>query len=127
MQNISNTLKLFVRQLAVNAAAATTPPESLKLADQAGWLVRMIDETNRRICWKMTHGKRSNAVLPSDLIDEVVPEVLRPPLSVKGCNCRLITILAATMNAKRSRRPLRRILLLLIQYAVTTTAMANYA
>lgn len=43
MQNISNTLKEPVRQLAVNAAAVTTP-ESLKLADQADVLVRMIDE-----------------------------------------------------------------------------------
>lgn len=72
MQNISNTLKEPVRQLAVNAAAATTP-ESLKLVDQADVLVRMIDEIQlanmlENDAWK------SEATLFSlqDLIDEVV-------------------------------------------------------
>lgn len=74
MQNISNTLKEPVRQLAVNAAAVTTP-ESLKLADQADVLVRMIDEIQlanmlENDAWK------SEATLFSlqDLIDEVVPD-----------------------------------------------------
>lgn len=86
MQNISNTLKEPVRQLAVNAAAVTTP-ESLKLADQADVLVRMIDEIQlanmlENDAWK------SEATLFSlqDLIDEVVPEVL-PAIKRKGCNC----------------------------------------
>lgn len=83
MQNISNTLKEPVRQLAVNAAAATTP-ESLKLVDQADVLVRMIDEIQlanmlENDAWK------SEATLFSlqDLIDEVVPEVL-PAIKRKG-------------------------------------------
>ncbi|MBK0224559.1 phosphotransferase RcsD, partial [Salmonella enterica subsp. enterica serovar Infantis] len=83
MQNISNTLKEPIRQLAVNAAAVTTP-ESLKLADQADVLVRMIDEIQlanmlENDAWK------SEATLFSlqDLIDEVVPEVL-PAIKRKG-------------------------------------------
>ncbi len=83
MQNISNTLKEPIRQLAVNAAAVTTP-ESLKLADQADVLVRMIDEIQlanmlENDAWK------SEATLFSlqDLIDEVVPEVL-PAIKLQG-------------------------------------------
>lgn len=124
MQNISNTLKEPVRQLAVNAAAVTTP-ESLKLADQADVLVRMIDEIQlanmlENDAWK------SEATLFSlqDLIDEVVPEVL-PAIKRKGLQLLINNHLSGNDERWGDRDALRRILLLLIQYAVTTTAMGK--
>ncbi|EMF3812590.1 phosphotransferase RcsD [Salmonella enterica] len=124
MQNISNTLKEPVRQLAVNAAAATTP-ESLKLVDQADVLVRMIDEIQlanmlENDAWK------SEATLFSlqDLIDEVVPEVL-PAIKRKGLQLLINNHLSGNDERWGDRDALRRILLLLIQYAVTTTAMGK--
>lgn len=124
MQNISNTLKEPVRQLAVNAAVVTTP-ESLKLADQADVLVRMIDEIQlanmlENDAWK------SEATLFSlqDLIDEVVPEVL-PAIKRKGLQLLINNHLSGNDERWGDRDALRRILLLLIQYAVTTTAMGK--
>ncbi|VEB56892.1 two-component system sensor kinase [Salmonella enterica subsp. enterica] len=87
--------------------------------------VRMIDEIQlanmlENDAWK------SEATLFSlqDLIDEVVPEVL-PAIKRKGLQLLINNHLSGNDERWGDRDALRRILLLLIQYAVTTTAMGK--
>lgn len=86
MQNISNTLKEPIRQLAVNAAAVTTP-ESLKLADQADVLVRMIDEIQLANMLENDAWKSEQRCSPFRILLTKSCRKCCPPLSVKGCNC----------------------------------------
>ncbi len=86
MQNISNTLKEPVRQLAVNAAAVTTP-ESLKLADQADVLVRMIDEIQLANMLENDAWKSEATLFSCRILLTKSCRKCCPPLSVKGCNC----------------------------------------
>ncbi len=120
MQNISNTLKEPVRQLAVNAAAVTTP-ESLKLADQADVLVRMIDEIQLANMLKMTHGRAKQRCSPlQDLIDGRAGSAARH--CCKGLQLLINNHLSGNDERWAIVTPCAGFLLLLIQYAVTTTA-----
>ncbi|SUX84809.1 phosphotransfer intermediate protein in two-component regulatory system with RcsBC [Citrobacter koseri] len=121
MQNIGNALKEPVRILAINAAAADTP-ESQKLANQADVLVRMIDEIQlANILENDTWKSEPTLFSIQDLIDEVVPDVL-PAIKRKGLQLLIKNHLSANDERRGDRDALRRILLLLIQYAVTDHA-----
>lgn len=124
MQNIGNALKEPVRILAINAAAADTP-ESQKLANQADVLVRMIDEIQlANILENDTWKSEPTLFSIQDLIDEVVPDVL-PAIKRKGLQLLIKNHLNANDERRGDRDALRRILLLLIQYAVTTTQIGK--
>lgn len=124
MQNISDTLKQPIKTLAAEAAALDTS-ESQKLANNADLLVRLVDEIQlanmlENDSWKGT----ATLFSLQDLIDEVVPEVL-PAIKRKGLQLLINNQLPAKEQRHGDRDALRRILLLLIQYAVTTTQIGK--
>lgn len=124
MQNISDAFKRPLKELASQAAIVSTP-ESHQLANQADNLVRLVDEIQlanmlENDTWK------GNATLFSiqDLINEVVPEVL-PVIKRKGLQLLINNNLPANDKRHGDRDALRRIVLMLIQYAVTTTQIGK--
>ncbi|WP_436856569.1 phosphotransferase RcsD [Citrobacter tructae] len=124
MQNIGEALKTPVKTLAANIAKVESP-DTQKLVNQADVLVRIIDEiqlANRleNDAWK------SDPTLFSvqALIDEVVPEVL-PAMKRKGLQLLINNHLRANDERHGDRDALRQILLLLMQYAVTTTEIGK--
>ena len=124
MQNIGSALKDPAKTLAANAAALNTP-DSQKLANQADVLVRMVDEIQlanllENDAWK----GESTLFSVQALIDDVVPEVL-PAIKRKGLQLLIKNHLSAHDERRGDRDALRRILLLLIQYAVTTTQIGK--
>ena len=124
MQNIGSALKAPAKTLAANAAALNTP-DSQKLANQADVLVRMVDEIQlanllENDAWK----GESTLFSVQALIDDVVPEVL-PAIKRKGLQLLIKNHLSAHDERRGDRDALRRILLLLIQYAVTTTQIGK--
>lgn len=124
MQNISDTLKQPIKALAAEATTLDTP-EGQKLANHADLLVRLVDEIQlanmlENDSWKGT----STQFSLQELIDEVVPEVL-PSIKRKGLQLLINNALPAKEQRFGDRDALRRILLLLIQYAVTTTQMGK--
>ncbi|MGK0599020.1 phosphotransferase RcsD [Yokenella regensburgei] len=124
MQNIGEALKQPVRMLA-EEAAHVGGDEAKKLAANADVLVRMIDEIQlanmlENDSWKGT----STLFSIQDLIDEVVPEVL-PVIKRKGLQLLINNRLPAGDERHGDRDALRRVLLLLIQYAVTTTQIGK--
>ncbi|HFZ8994228.1 TPA: phosphotransferase RcsD [Citrobacter freundii] len=124
MQNIGNALKEPVRKLAVNAAAIDST-EGAKLANQADVLVRMIDEFQLANILENDSWKSEPTLFSvQDLIDEVVPEVL-PVIKRKGLQLLINNNLSANDQRRGDRDALCRILILLIQYAVTTTQIGK--
>ncbi|POT59745.1 phosphotransferase RcsD [Citrobacter amalonaticus] len=124
MQNIGNTLKDPVRALAVSAAELNTP-ESQKLASQADMLVRVVDEIQLANILENDSWKSEPTLFSiQDLIDEVVPEVL-PAMKRKGLQLLINNPLSASDERHGDREALRQILLLLMQYAVTTTQIGK--
>jgi two-component system sensor histidine kinase RcsD len=124
MQNIGEALKQPVRMLA-EEAAHVGGDEAKKLAANADVLVRLIDEIQlanmlENDSWKGT----STLFSIQDLIDEVVPEVL-PVIKRKGLQLLINNRLPAGDERHGDRDALRRVLLLLIQYAVTTTQIGK--
>lgn len=124
MQNISEAFKRPLKELASQAAVVSTP-ENHQLASQADNLVRLVDEIQlanmlENDTWK------GNATLFSiqDLINEVVPEVL-PVIKRKGLQLLINNNLPANDKRHGDRDALRRIVLMLIQYAVTTTQIGK--
>lgn len=120
MQNISNALKQPINALVEEATALDTD-RSKKLAQHVDVLARLIDEIQlanilENDSWKSTPSLFSI----QDLIDEVVPEVL-PTIKRKGLQLLINNSLPVNDERHGDRDTLRRILLLLIQYAVTTT------
>ncbi|MFN2882178.1 phosphotransferase RcsD, partial [Escherichia coli] len=90
------------------------------LSSQADSLVRLVDEIQlanmlENDIWKGTPTLFSI----QDLIDEVVPEVL-PVIKRKGLQLLINNHLPANDERHGDRDALRRILMMLIQYAVTT-------
>ncbi|KFC09012.1 two-component sensor protein [Trabulsiella guamensis ATCC 49490] len=124
MQNIGEALKEPVRSLATEAAAIGGD-EALKLANHADMLVRLVDEIQLANLLENDSWK-GNATLFTiqDLIDEVVPDVL-PVIKRKGLQLLINNSLPANEQRHGDRDALRRILLLLIQYAVTTTQIGK--
>ena len=124
MQNIGNALKNPAKTLAANAAALNTP-DSQKLANQADVLVRMVDEIQLANLLESDAWKGESTLFSVQaLIDDVVPEVL-PAIKRKGLQLLIKNHLSAHDERRGDRDALRRILLLLIQYAVTTTQIGK--
>ena len=124
MQNIGNALKDPAKTLAANAAALNTP-DSQKLANQADLLVRMVDEIQLANLLESDAWKGESTLFSVQaLIDDVVPEVL-PAIKRKGLQLLIKNHLSAHDERRGDRDALRRILLLLIQYAVTTTQIGK--
>ncbi|MFI7811160.1 MULTISPECIES: phosphotransferase RcsD [Citrobacter] len=124
MQNIGNALKAPAKTLAANAAALNTP-DSQKLANQADVLVRMVDEIQLANLLESDAWKGESTLFSVQaLIDDVVPEVL-PAIKRKGLQLLIKNHLSAHDERRGDRDALRRILLLLIQYAVTTTQIGK--
>ncbi|EGT0641006.1 phosphotransferase RcsD [Citrobacter werkmanii] len=124
MQNIGNALKDPAKTLAANAAALNTP-DSQKLANQADILVRMVDEIQLANLLESDAWKGESTLFSVQaLIDDVVPEVL-PAIKRKGLQLLIKNHLSAHDERRGDRDALRRILLLLIQYAVITTQIGK--
>ena len=124
MQNIGSALKDPAKTLATNAAALNTP-DSHKLANQADVLVRMVDEIQLANLLESDDWKSESTLFSVQaLIDDVVPEVL-PAIKRKGLQLLIKNHLSANDERRGDRDALRRILLLLIQYAVTTTQIGK--
>ena len=124
MQHIGAALKQPARSLAEEAAALGIA-ESRRLAQHADELVQLVDEIQlanllESDSWKSTPDRFSI----QELIDEVVPEVL-PVIKRKGLQLLINNALAATEQRYGDRDALRRTLLLLIQYSVTTTQIGK--
>ncbi|STH94538.1 phosphotransfer intermediate protein in two-component regulatory system with RcsBC [Citrobacter braakii] len=124
MQNIGSALKDPAKTLAANAAALNSP-DSQKLANQADVLVRMVDEIQLANLLESDAWKSESTLFSvQSLIDDVVPEVL-PAIKRKGLQLLIKNHLSAHNERRGDRDALRRILLLLIQYAVTTTQIGK--
>ncbi|HBC8786368.1 TPA: phosphotransferase RcsD [Citrobacter braakii] len=124
MQNIGSALKDPAKTLAANAAALNSP-DSQKLANQADVLVRMVDEIQLANLLESDVWKSESTLFSvQSLIDDVVPEVL-PAIKRKGLQLLIKNHLSAHDERRGDRDALRRILLLLIQYAVTTTQIGK--
>ncbi|HEB0893330.1 phosphotransferase RcsD [Citrobacter braakii] len=124
MQNIGSALKEPAKTLAANAAALNSP-DSQKLANQADVLVRMVDEIQLANLLESDAWKSESTLFSvQSLIDDVVPEVL-PAIKRKGLQLLIKNHLSAHDERRGDRDALRRILLLLIQYAVTTTQIGK--
>ncbi|RKR63683.1 two-component system sensor histidine kinase RcsD [Yokenella regensburgei] len=124
MQNIGEALKQPVRMLA-EEAAHVGGDEAKKLAANADVLVRLIDEIQLANMLENDSWKGSSTLFSiQDLIDEVVPEVL-PVIKRKGLQLLINNRLPAGDERHGDRDALRRVLLLLIQYAVTTTQIGK--
>ena len=124
MQNIGDALKQPAKSLA-EQAAAVQGDEHQKLAQQADTLVRLVDEIQLANMLEGDGWKGMTALFSiQDLIDEVVPEVL-PVIRRKGLQLLINNQLAASEQRHGDRDALKRILLLLIQYAVTTTQIGK--
>lgn len=124
MQNIGSALKDPAKTLAANAAALNTP-DGQKLANQADVLVRMVDEIQLANLLESDAWKGESTLFSIQaLIDDVVPEVL-PAIKRKGLQLLIKNHLSAHDERRGDRDALRRILLLLIQYAVTTTQIGK--
>ncbi|HHT0248917.1 TPA: phosphotransferase RcsD [Raoultella ornithinolytica] len=124
MQHIGSALKQPAQSLAEEAAAIGIA-QSLQLAQHADQLVQLIDEIQlanllESDSWKSNPGLFSI----QELIDEVVPEVL-PIIKRKGLQLLINNALPANEQRYGDRDALRRTLLLLIQYSVTTTQIGK--
>ncbi|WP_312627088.1 phosphotransferase RcsD [Scandinavium sp.] len=124
MQNIGEALKQPVRSLAEEAAALPGDAHH-KLVQQADTLVHLVDEIQLANMLEGDGWKGTSTLFSiQDLIDEVVPEVL-PAIRRKGLQLLINNHLAASEQRHGDREALKRILLLLIQYAVTTTQIGK--
>ncbi len=124
MNNLADSLKQPVKALAAEAAALQNKEGNL-VADHADRLVQLVDEIQLANMLESDSWKGSPTVFSiQDLIDEVVPEVL-PVIKRKGLQLLINNPLPANEERHGDRDALRRILLLLIQYAVTTTQMGK--
>ena len=124
MQHIGSALKQPAQSLAEEAAAIGIA-QSLQLAQHADQLVQLVDEIQlanllESDSWKSNPGLFSI----QELIDEVVPEVL-PAIKRKGLQLLINNALPANEQRYGDREALRRTLLLLIQYSVTTTQIGK--
>lgn len=124
MHNISDAFKQPLKTLAAQAASLKEP-ESHQLAIQADSLARLVDEIQLANMLENDSWKSSPSLFSIQaLIDEVVPEVL-PVIKRKGLQLLINNNLPANDERHGDREALRRILLMLIQYAVTTTQIGK--
>ncbi|MDX6021900.1 phosphotransferase RcsD [Scandinavium sp. V105_16] len=124
MKNMGDALKQPAVTLA-EEAASLPGVEHQRLAQHADTLVRLIDEIQLANMLEGDGWKGTSALFSiQDLIDEVVPEVL-PVIKRKGLQLLINNHLAASELRHGDREALKRILLLLIQYSVTTTQIGK--
>lgn len=124
MQNIGEAFKQPLKTLAAKAAELSTP-ESHQLAGRADSLVQLVDEIQLANMLESDSWKGNPSLFSiQDLIDEVVPDVL-PVIKRKGLQLLINNHLPANDKRHGDREALRRILLMLIQYAVTTTQIGK--
>jgi two-component system sensor histidine kinase RcsD len=124
MQNIGEAFKQPLKALATDAAHLNST-DSHQIARHADTLVRLVDEIQLANMLENDSWKSSAELFSiQDLIDEVVPEVL-PVIKRKGLQLLINNPLPANDLRHGDRDVLRRILLLLIQYAVTTTQIGK--
>ncbi|MGY5956188.1 phosphotransferase RcsD [Kosakonia sp. AX9b] len=124
MSNMAEALKQPVKALASEAAALQSQEGNL-LTDHADRLVQLVDEIQLAHMLENDSWKGSPTLFSiQDLIDEVVPDML-PVIKRKGLQLLINNHLPANEERHGDRDALRRILLLLIQYAVTTTQMGK--
>ncbi|MDX6041079.1 phosphotransferase RcsD [Scandinavium lactucae] len=124
MKNMGDALKQPAITLA-EEAASLPGVEHQRLAQHADTLVRLIDEIQLANMLEGDGWKGTSALFSiQDLIDEVVPEVL-PVIKRKGLQLLINNHLAASEQRHGDREALKRILLLLIQYSVTTTQIGK--
>ncbi|EOI5809733.1 phosphotransferase RcsD [Cronobacter sakazakii] len=124
MQNIGAALKEPTQQLA-HQAALIEAPESQVLAEQAERIARLVDEIQlvnqlEADFWRPT----PTDFTIQELIDEVVPEVL-PVIKRKGLQLLINNQLAANEERHGDREALRKVLLMLLHYSVTTTQIGK--
>ncbi|YCI82709.1 phosphotransferase RcsD [Enterobacteriaceae bacterium] len=120
MHHIGDALKLPVKQLADGLSALNTPQTQV-MAQQADTVVRLVDEIQLLNMLEDESWKTSpSSFAIQDLIDEVVPEVL-PVIKRKGLQLFINNHLSRNEERHGDREALRKILLMLIQYSVTTT------
>jgi two-component system sensor histidine kinase RcsD len=124
MHNISEAFKRPLKALAVQAEAINTP-ESKQLLSQTDTLVRLVDEIQLANMLEDDSWKGTSSLFSiQDLINEVVPDVL-PVIKRKGLQLLINNNLPANDQRHGDREALRRILLMLIQYSVTTTQIGK--
>ncbi|EMM6760317.1 phosphotransferase RcsD [Pluralibacter gergoviae] len=124
MQNIGAALRQPIQQLA-EKAAAVDGAEGIRLAREADTLVRLVDEIQLANMLENDGWKSSQSLFSiQELIDEVVPEVL-PAIKRKGLQLLINNQIAAGEERHGDREALKRILQLLIQYAITTTQIGK--
>ena len=124
MQHIGTALKQPAQTLAEEAAALGMA-ESRRLAQHADELVQLVDEIELANLLESDSWKSVQDLFSiQELIDEVVPEVL-PIIKRKGLQLLINNSLPANEQRYGDRDALRRTLLLLIQYSVTTTSIGK--
>lgn len=124
MQHIGTALKQPAQTLAEEAAALGMA-ESRRLAQHADELVQLVDEIELANLLESDSWKSVQDLFSiQELIDEVVPEVL-PIIKRKGLQLLINNSLPANEQRYGDRDALRRTLLLLIQYSVTTTPIGK--
>lgn len=124
MQHIGEALQGPVKSIAERASALNTPEASL-LANEAQNIVRLVDEIQllnmlETDTWK-TNATRF-AIQP--LIDEVALEML-PVIKRKGLQLLINNQLGADEERHGDREALRKVLQLILHYAVTTTQIGK--
>lgn len=124
MQHIGSALKQPALTLAAEAAALSST-ENRTLAQHADELVKLIDDIQLANLLE-SDARKTNQTLFSvqELIDDVVPEVL-PAMKRKGLQLLINNALPAGEQRYGDREALRRTLVLLIQYSVTTTPIGK--
>ncbi|VYU72971.1 phosphotransferase RcsD [Metakosakonia massiliensis] len=124
MHHIAEALKQPVKALA-DQAAALGEKETNLLADRAESIARLVDEIQLANMLENDSWKGQSTLFSiQDLIDEVVPQVL-PIIKRKGLQLLINNHLPGKEERHGDREALKRILLLLIQYAVTTTQIGK--
>lgn len=124
MQHIGSAMKQPALTLAAEAAALSST-ENRTLAQHADELVKLIDDIQLANLLE-SDARKTNQTLFSvqELIDDVVPEVL-PAMKRKGLQLLINNALPAGEQRYGDREALRRTLVLLIQYSVTTTPIGK--
>ncbi|WP_297207603.1 phosphotransferase RcsD [uncultured Pluralibacter sp.] len=124
MQNIAAALKQPIQHLA-ESAADVEGEAAKKLTRQADTLARLVDEIQLANVLENDGWKGSASLFSiQDLIDEVVPEVL-PAIKRKGLQLLIDNQLEIAEERHGDRAALKKILQLLIQYAVSTTQIGK--
>ncbi|XXD08848.1 phosphotransferase RcsD [Klebsiella sp. R445] len=124
MAHIGSALKAPAQSLAEEAAALGIE-HSRRLSQHADQLVQLVDDIQLANLLESDNWKSQSALFSiQELIDEVVPEVL-PVIKRKGLQLLINNALPANEQRYGDRDALRRTLLMLIQYSVTTTQIGK--